>query len=99
MPNHSDSHRLLPDDAYPRDKITGELMSAQKKDLVDRTLRARLSEVPTVPGTYTDPTGDTWVLAADNRWTDHHGYRRDARYTPIIALMGPMALVTPSSKD
>lgn len=79
---------LLPDDAYPRDPVTGATMPARKRASVDRRIREllRAHPLPTEPGEYRDGTGDLWTLDAEGGWTDHQGVRRDARYAPIIAL-------------
>ena len=80
---HPRSPRLLPLDAYPA------TVDEAGRDRVDAHLRELLPTIPTAPGEYLDNEGGRWVLDADGGWTDKHGERRPAEYTPILGMWGP----------
>lgn len=84
--NESNNGWLLPEDAYPPLE-DGSPMPPEKRLRVDLKLKTIQHLIPTVPGDYIDTDGKHWNLAEDGGWTDHHGEKRDSRYTPIIGLM------------
>lgn len=83
MDNDSDTSRLMPDDAYPPG------LTLRQKQGMDQRLRALAQLIPDIPGRYEDGQGDVWTRHDDGSWTDHHGTRKGAGYSPVLALFGP----------
>lgn len=80
--------RRKPQRFLPREAYSG--LDETQRETVDTAISNSLHLIPTEPGAYVDRTGDIWTLDSQGRWTDNRGETRSKKWTPYIALIGPM---------